>query len=275
MRNGWLGFAIVLFSFSAFGAVQYDFHHASRSDGSSVPPTEFSASATIDGESSRVDFRSGNAYPPGTYVVSTNGSRTLTFVDPGLKSYTEMNTSTVAAAIGTSNITVENERYDFAKLDDRPVIAGLQTEHYRLTISYDITVSFGTMPLKQAVRTTIDKWTTVQFGDIAETYVVSGGIRTGNVKLDAILDAETTRIKGFPLKQTIEITTTNLRGNIAGSKLGLSPTRTQKREIVVTAIRQVPSAPAAFAVPLNYRRAEPGSTDPTKPQILSLEPAGE
>jgi hypothetical protein len=267
---------LLLFSFSAFGAVQYDFHQVSRSDSSSIPPTEFTARAFIDGESSRVEFLAGNAYPPGTYVISTNGSRTLTFVDPGLKSYTELSTSSVAASIGTSNITVENPRYDFAKLEDSPIIAGIPTDHYRLTISYDITVSFGTMPLKQQVRTIIDKWTTVQFGDIAESYLASGGIRTGNLELDAILDAETTRIKGFPLKQTIEIITTNMRGGaIPGSKLALSPTRTQKREITVTSIKQVPPKPAAFAVPVTYRRAEPGTNDLTKPgvQILSLEPA--
>ena len=122
-----------------------------------------SAKATIDGVRSRVDFISGNAYPPGTYVVSTDGARKLRFVDPTQKSFTEVNTLTIASAIGMSNIKIENLKSAVQKLEDQQNIAGIPADHYRLTLTFDITVTFSGRPLKQSVRTEIDKWTTVRF----------------------------------------------------------------------------------------------------------------
>ena len=75
-------------------------------------------------------------------------------VDPTQKIYTEVDTIGIAGAIGTSNISVTNLLSSVTKLDDTKVIAGIPTDHYRLTISYDITITYRTMPLKQSVRCT-------------------------------------------------------------------------------------------------------------------------
>ena len=63
---------------------------------------------------------------------------------------------------------------------DQVNIAGFPTEHYRMVMSYDITVAFGSMPLTQTVKTTIDKWTTNAFGDVGDTFLASGALHTGN-----------------------------------------------------------------------------------------------
>ena len=39
----------------------------------------------------RIEFLTGNAYPPGTYMIATNGSRTMTFIDPSKKTFVEVN----------------------------------------------------------------------------------------------------------------------------------------------------------------------------------------
>lgn len=262
MRRAWVGISLIFVAFSAFpappaaplSAIQYDFIQHSQSDLEQARPSNLSGRVTIDGDRSRIDFVTGDLYPPGSYCISNNHARTLLFVDPGLKSYTEVNAAALAAAIGQSSITVANLKTDVQKLEDHPVIAGVSTEHYRLTISFDMTLQFRSMPLKQGVHTEIDKWTTVEFGDVGDTFLSAASFRTGNQQIDDLVDLEATKIRGFALKQIVKITTTNMQGSAPNSKLGLSPVRTRSREMVVTSIKRADADPAAFILPAAYRR---------------------
>jgi len=111
------------------------------------------------------------------------------------------------------------------------------------------------MPLRQSVQTEIDKWTTIEYADVADTFLAASPVRTGNQQIDDVIDLETNKIKGFPLKQSVKITTTNLQGTAMGSKLVLSPVRTQSREMIVTSIKRLASTDAsAFTLPASYRR---------------------
>ncbi len=276
MKNVWVGITVLLAAFSAFGGVQYDFIQRSQSEVETVPSNELTGRAIIDGDHSRVDFISStNSYPPGAYVISTNGSRTLTYVDPLMKSYTEVNAGAVAAAIGTSNIKVDNLKSQVEKLDDHPQIAGVDTDHYHLTISYDMTVTIRSMPLKQNIRTEIDKWTTVVYGDIAEIFLSNSGVHTGNPQIDQLIDIETTKVKGLPLKQVIKTTLTNLQGSVPNSELKLPQIRTMTREMVITSIRQMQPDKSMFAIPLTFKKTDGELTKAhsTEVTILSFEPS--
>jgi hypothetical protein len=273
-----MGVALTLVvAHAASGAIQYDFIQTSRSDSGSAQPLDFTARAIIDGNRSRVDFLGGNAYPPGTYVISNNNARQFLFVDPTQKSYTELNTMTVASALGTSDIKIENFTSSVTKLEDRPVIAGIPADHYRLTMTYDITVTFRAMPLKQSVRTTIDKWTTIQFGDSVDDAFAGATLQTGNPDLDKLIAAEATRIRGFPLRQSFQVVTTNLSAKSnASSPLRVPMTHTRVREVTVTSIGEVKSDPRAFHVPTDYRKVNFAEGVPkSQTQVLSLEPSSE
>ncbi|MGZ7030697.1 MAG: hypothetical protein ACXVIJ_01890 [Thermoanaerobaculia bacterium] len=266
--------AVVLCAPAAFAAVEYEFHQNTNSEIEQIPSTDLTARAIIDGERSRVDFVGGTAYPPGTYVVSTNGSRTLVFVDPVSKSFTEINMAAATAALGSSKITIENTKADFETLDDHPIVAGYPTDHYRVTVHYDITLTVGSLPLKQAVETVVDKWTTTAFGDVGETFLSDHGMKTGNQKLDDLIDEETTKVKGLALKQRVEITTNNRNGVLPDSKLKINPMRKQTRDFLVTSIRRVDAASVSFFVPAAFHKTDPRQADPQQPKIhmLSLEP---
>jgi hypothetical protein len=277
IRKSGLVVGLLFICHTAGAAIQYEFQQITRSDISSQPGTQFSGSAIIDGDRSRVDVISGNAYTPGVYVISTNGSRTMSFVDPTKKIYAEVNAANVAAAVGASNISIDNLTSAANKLDDHPVIAGVPTDHYRLTLTYDISLTMGTIVLRQNVHTTVDKWTTVMFGDVGETFLANSAIRTGNPKLDEIIQIETTKIKGFPLRETLQTITTDTR-NAASAALaregGYSRTRTQTLEMTITSIRQVEAPPNKFLVPASYHKAESGDDKlaQTQVQTLSMEP---
>jgi len=276
-KSGLVVVGLLFICQSASAAIQYEFQQTTRSDNGGQAPTQFTGRVVIDGDRSRVDVISGNAYTPGVYVISTNGSRTMSFVDPMKKLYAEVNAGNVAASVGQSNITIDNLSSSATKADDHPVIAGVPTDHYRLTMTYDITLTMGTIVLKQSVHTTIDKWTTVMFGDISELFLANSGIRTGNPKLDEIIQIETTKIKGFPLRESMQTVTTDVRSAASAALArdgGYSRTRTQTREMVITSIRQADVAASTFIVPANYHRAESGDEKLAQTQIqtLSMEP---
>jgi hypothetical protein len=277
IRKSGLVVGLLFICHAAGAAVQYEFQQTLRSDAGGQPPMQYTGRAVIDGDRSRVDIISGNAYSPGVYVISTNGSRTLAFVDPIRKMYAEVNAGNVAAAVGANNITIDTLASSTSKLEDHPVIAGVPTDHYRLTLTYDITLMMGTIVLKQNVHTIVDKWTTVMFGDVTENFLANNGLRTGNAKLDEIFEIETTKIKGFPLRETMQTLTTDAR-NAASTALaregGYSRSRTQTREMTITSIRQTEVSPTTFTIPVTYHKEE--SSDEklaqTQVQTLSMEP---
>jgi len=264
---------------SASAAIEYEFRQTMSSDLESIPSSDCAGRAILDGDRSRVEFLSGNTYPIGTYIIATNGSRTMTFVDPSRKSYVEVNAASVASSIGARKITIANKKTDLTRMPDQITIAGFPTEHYRLVMSYDITVNFGTLPLTQSVKTTIDKWTTTAFGDVGDTFLASGALHTGNPDLDAIVSAENTNIKGFALRQVVSVTTINNRAAAnTDSQLHINRTVTQTSELVVTSIQPTAKVSlATFVVPLTYHKAGPVQDDTQKSpmQTLSMEPSGQ
>lgn len=272
MKKLMLVAALLLVALPLSAAVQYEFFQRSSSDDSVTPPSDLTARAVIDGTRTRVDFLSGNVYPPGTYMISTDASRRLYFVDPAKKWYTEVNTAGVASAIGTSNIKIENLQTKVDRLPDTAVIAGVEADHYQVTITYDITVQPKHVPLKQHVRTVIDQWVTLKYG--TSNTAVYNSNRTGNAEIDRLIEAETDKVKGFPMRQMITITTTK---NLAqkASELKLPRTRTMVREMVVTRIGETEPAATAFSIPASYRRAEvaevPKGSNMT---VLTMEPTG-
>jgi hypothetical protein len=262
--------AVTLVAVSSSAAIQYEFVQKNTSAESVDPVTDLTARAIIDGERSRVDFLGGNLYPPGTYVVSTDGSRRLTFVDPLKEWYTEVNTTSVATALGSSNIRITNLKSSIEMRDDRPVIAGHPTEHSHLTITYDIAVTLRSIPLKQHVRTEVDTWSTAQFPAVTAMSFLSG-MRTGNPEIDKLLDVETARVAGFPLRQTV---TTRAVADLPPSRSEIkTPTaRTIVREMWVTSIREVAPDATLFAIPAAYHRADAEVAPKAAKEVLTFEP---
>jgi hypothetical protein len=264
---------IALLAQAASAAIEFEFHQTRRSEVRSVPPFDVSGRAVIDGPKSRIDFLTGNGYPPGSYVISTDGSRNLIFVDPARKTFAEMNLGAALAGIGTANLSVENLKSKFDELPDHAVVAGLPTNHRRLTLTYEVTMRFATIALKQAVTTVIDKWTTSAFGDVNETFLSSGGFHTGNAQVDEMINMETTRFKGLTLRQTVQITTINEGPRLQSSELKIDNSRKQVTETTITSVRSREVGAELFQVPAAYRREDNSRKDQETPvHILSMEP---
>lgn len=270
MKRTLLTIAVALLAFPAFAAVHYDFFQKSTSEGAVVPTSDFSARAVVDGQRSRIDFLSGDVYPTGTFVISNDGSRNMVFVDPAKRWFTEYNTTAVTSSLSPASVKIENLQSKLDKIPGEKLIAGIPTDHHQLTLSYDITVLFRSMPLKQHVRTVIDTWTTLKFGNVNRA-AFGETLTTGNAELDKLIELESSKISGFPMRQTVSITMTSAAR--PGSKLNLPASRVITREMLVTSAKEGPADPAIFAIPQGYRRADMPEVPKAPAQVLTLEPA--
>lgn len=252
----------------SFAAIQYDFVQKNTSDDAVVPSRDLTGRATVDGEGLRVEFLSGNLYPAGTYVVSTDASRRLFFVDPTKEWYTEVNTAGIATALGTSGIEIENLNSKTEILADKPKIAGYDTIHHRVTLTYDMQVIMRGIALKQNVQTELDMWTSTEIVAGGADFL-TGSMKTGDPDLDQLFAAETSKVAGFPLRQLVTIRT---RYDLPQrSNLQRPTTRTITRETWVTAVRHVPPDASAFNVPATYRRSDQPEIPKTATEILTFE----
>ncbi|MGA7615201.1 MAG: DUF4412 domain-containing protein [Thermoanaerobaculia bacterium] len=278
MRRTTLLFSVMLFllslplSAAVQEAVHYEFRQVLQTGTDGAGPLETEGKAIVDGMNSRVEYTRSPYYPPGTFVISTNGSRNMFVVNPANKTYAEINVGNAATALGTARIKVSNLKTSVQELDDHQVIAGYPTDHYRFESSYDMTVTLGSLPVTQSIHTTIDKWTTNLFPS-ADVGLSSNPPPTGNPELDQLLSTEATKIKGFPLKQVMVIATQAQNTGSGGAK-EISSSRRQTAELVVTSIRTAPAAPSSFQIPPGYARMEPGQTEPeSNVHMLEMQPA--
>ena len=261
--------ALAMIAVSSNAAIQYEFMLKNTSDDDARGSADMTGRATVDGFRSRVEFLSGSLYPPNTYVLSTDSTGRLYFVDPAKQWYTEINTAGIATALGASSIKIDNLKSNFETLEDKKKIAGHETSHHRVTLAYDITVTMKTIPVKQHVETEIESWTTDAFGDVPQNFL-SRGMRTGNADLDRLLDAESSKVSGFPLRQLV--TTRTFYDKPARTKINRPSTRTITRETCVTKIQQTEVSPTQFTIPVSYRRAEQGEAPKTQTQTLTFDP---
>lgn len=278
MRKCVLGVMLLFAVQTASAAIQYEFRQTTSSDAEGAQAIDCSGKAVIDGEKSRVEFLTCNAYPPGSFVVTTNGSRMMTYVDPAKKTFADVNGAAVATALGSTQISITNKKVNTTEMPDHPIIAGIPTDHYRLTLDYDITITFGNTPLTQTVHTMIDRWTTMSFGDVAETFLSAGALKTGNPDLDDLIGNESAKGKGFPLKQIIRTTAVNNRAQAVKSNLVVSRSVTITRELSVNTVEPVAKvADGTFSVPLGFHRADPLRDDTQKApiQTLTMQPSGQ
>ena len=80
-----------------------------------MPPTDVQGKAIIDGDQSRVDFISGSAYGPGSYMITAGGAEKLYIVNPNDKTYSLVDVAGTAGALGTSPITISNLKSKFER----------------------------------------------------------------------------------------------------------------------------------------------------------------
>lgn len=254
-------------------AVTYEFRQVTKADFKIDDAGEVLGTGIVDGDRSRVALVRGSKYTPGTYIISHQASQTSFIVDPANKRFTEVQGMRLATAFSTGQIQITNLKTGLTRLNDHPVIAGFPTDHYRISASYEITVKFGSLPLRQSVVTTIDKWVTSALGDLHDPELSRSSFRTGNVEVDRLIEMQNTKVKGFPLRHLTTIQTTATEVNQGPrSQLKIKPTRMVSTDLIITRISKGIAHPSLFEVPKGFARVEAETSQAPVGQMISMEP---
>jgi len=238
-------------------AIQYEFRQSTRNDHGGQNVGDVAGRAVLDGDRSRVEYTRNPVYGEGTYVLSFLNPRSIFIINPKTKTYYDVPLSTVANSLASARIEVANLKTGTKKMDDHPLIAGVATDHYRFDASYEMTVMFGSIPLKQGVATSVDSWTTSAFGAVPAPVFSSAEFTTGNPELDKLIAAETSKVTGLALRQVVSITTSPRKAPGARRDVKLNISKRQTSEILVTAVRNVQVDSTFFQIPEGFTKSVP------------------
>lgn len=174
-----------------------------------------------DGAKMRIEFTRGDGllFRDSSVVVSTDGGRTLTLLDPTKKTFVTINVADLAAGA-----TVGNAKVSARELGAGGTIEGYPTRKWSLDGSYDLDVAG--LPLHVSVHS--ESWRTDRIADEAQ-------FKGGSV-IEKLLPPQ---VKGFPLKEVTTIRTGN--SSVTSST-------------AIHGVRRVNVAPAAFTIPAGYKK---------------------
>jgi hypothetical protein len=130
--------AVTLVAVSSSAAIQYEFVQKNTTADTVEPVTDPHRRHRRRRSLAR-RFSLRKSLPPGTRRF--DGRVTRCCSSTRWEWYTEVNTTSVGTALASSNIRITNLKSSIEMRDDRPVIAGYATEHTRLTITHDISVT--------------------------------------------------------------------------------------------------------------------------------------
>lgn len=256
-----LTLSLVLPMSAAPGAIRYEFQQITKSD----PPTDRTkvmvGSVYLDRGMSRVDYSEASTSGAGTWVIARNGGRDAIYVDPESKTYLVHSSPELSESLRGVQLQISNLNIETKNLGTGPLIAGYPTDHYRITATYDVSISLGPIPLVQHVQTVIDKWTTQAFGDVGAAYFGGANVpHSGDPGIDRLIEAETTEAPGFPLRQVTSITTAISESNLPkNSQIQIQRSRRQVTEILVSKVGRAESNPELFQIPAGFTPVDQSS----------------
>lgn len=246
----WILCAATLTCASADAALRYEYREDVIAE-NSIDTKKMTARAVLDGDRGRIDVLSGNRYAPGSFILR-DGDVRLFFVFPDRKQYNEIPIQKGPNRETANKVTITNPQISFEELADGPVIAGYPTRHYRLKTSYEMSMKFGTVVVRQKVEATVDKWTTTAFDAAIAKYQDDSELGTGNSEVDLLIQTEASKFKGLALKMRSVVKTTPEQ-RMQGSKLNLPSSRQRIREMEVSKIEEVKVSPDIFTIPADFK----------------------
>jgi hypothetical protein len=179
----------------------------------------------------------------GTALITSDGGKTLTLLDPAKKTFSTMTVADLAGA----GMTISDPKVSTRDLGDGGVLEGYPTRRWSVDIAFDAALEITGEKATTHMNMRIESWRTDRLPEAAASIIASQGTRTGIAAIDKLLDAMTAaNAKGFPLKEVTTI----------GVKVGNGQETSTTTSLQVHDVRQhVATTPAQFAIPSGYKRA--------------------
>lgn len=211
--------------------------------------------AQVSGLGARIEFVQNDApfLPPGAYLLSRDGGKTLYVIDPAEKTFAKWDmgvlTKDVSDTMDRLKARTSITQPKLEKLLDEPSepIAGFSTRHYRYRTSYNTNLEImGSISVLKIV-TEEDIWATTKLQDPAlAVWLRKTPEPSGDAQLDALLKTEMSKIQGFPLKRITTTTTTDSHGKPQKLTTTMSVSK-----VALTGV-----AKSVFAIPEGYKQTE-------------------
>lgn len=213
----------------------------------------------VEGAGAKIEFEDGmdqGLMPKGSYLVTRDGGRTLFLVNPKEKTYSRWDLEAMLQTFGQvmeamgpmMNISIDDPKVELLSWESGGALVGLPTTLYRYRSSYDLNMKV--MGMKRGNHIEMDQqiWAT----DAVDASGLGVWLRadrpTGFEGLDELLEAEMSKVQGFPLKTVTVTTTTNKKGKKGNT------TRSTMEVTVLDRNRDIP--PSTFEVPAGYQETE-------------------
>jgi hypothetical protein len=186
-----------------------------------------------DGPRIRIDFDNG------TVMLTSDGGKTLTILDPAAKTYTAM----TAADFTVPGLNVSNPKSTARDLGDGGALEGFPTRKWQVDTSFDATIE-QTMNVHIAMRT--ESWRTERLPEAAASLAMGQSARTGIPAIDKLLEMMSPpNVKGFTLKEVTTVSSTPKGGQ------EMTATWTVAAHEIRTGVA---APPAQFAIPAGYKK---------------------
>jgi hypothetical protein len=229
--------------------------------------------AWVEGAKARIEFRQSNnpIMGQGTYMITTDGGRTLYLVDPEEKTYSRLDLDamlrTMGAVLNTAGPMLSMEfvdpRVELLSQEPGGDVVGLPTTHYRYRTSYQLEMKVIGIRRSNAVDSLQDIWASDALTAEGMGVWLRKDRPSGNASLDRLIQSEMAKVQGFPLRTVTVTTTTGQKGK----------SETSRSETVVTELDTDHSvSDDRFALPAGYREtqlplpAEAAGTEPAEPE---------
>ncbi len=207
--------------------------------------------AWVSGDSAKVAFvESRNPMmKAGGYMITKN-AKDVFFVDPKEKSYWKFDLEGMGQFAGGAmkmmNMKFSNPKVEKLLEEPGPVIAGMPTVHFKFRTSYGMEMSFMGMHRASNIVQDQEIWAAPKLVEAALGIWLHKAPKFGNEDLDKLVQAEMSKVQGFPLK-TVTVQTTTDQG-------GKSQTTTTTMEVTTLRTESVPDS--TFVIPPDYKETQ-------------------
>lgn len=235
---------------SAFAGLTYKVEAVS----SGVREGMMTGVAEVEGKNFRFNVAQGDGmvFADSSFIVSSNGGRTMSVVDPGSKTYFDISLDQITGGVSGlmsqtgAKIAVANPKVNVRDLGPGEKLEGYPTQRKGIDISYDLNIDMMGQKMTMNMSTSTESWVTDQIPMEAASFLQTGELHTGIDDIDKLVAAQAKALTGFPLKQ---VTTVHINQG-AGMNMDLKTTTT------VSGIQKKTVPQSEFVVPAGFTKTD-------------------
>lgn len=253
---------ITAFTASAFAGLSYK----TQSTTTGLRNITIGGIVSVEGSQLRFDVANGDQmmFKDNSVVLSSDGGRTMSVYDPTTRSYYQLQLDQVlgtgASMLNSlgSNIKVafNNPHVTVSDAGDGGTIEGYPAHKYILNASYDMDLDVMGQKMTSHIAMNSENWTTDRLSSEFSSFLQMRGLRTGVEGIDKLIEAQSTGLHGFPLKQ-VSTVTINQGGNSTMSMTTASSVTNIERRAVDA---------AQFVAPAGYTKVD----DPVTKMVKAM-----